>query len=50
MKSFNADKPYDQFVCEQLAGDELVGYVPGGNLYSSRPGMRSIFGRSDVVE
>lgn len=28
VKSFNADKPYDQFVREQLAGDELVGYSP----------------------
>lgn len=24
IRSFNADKPYDQFLCEQLAGDELV--------------------------
>lgn len=24
IRSFNADKPYDQFICEQLAGDELV--------------------------
>ncbi|MCA9197969.1 MAG: PSD1 domain-containing protein, partial [Planctomycetales bacterium] len=23
IRSFNADKPYDQFICEQLAGDEL---------------------------
>jgi hypothetical protein len=23
IKSFNDDKPYDQFVCEQIAGDEL---------------------------
>jgi len=29
IRSFNADKPYDQFVREQLAGDELAGYVPG---------------------
>ncbi len=32
VKSFNADKPHDQFVREQLAGDELVGYVPGGDV------------------
>ena len=32
VKSFNADKPYDQFVREQLAGDELVGYAPGGDV------------------
>lgn len=24
IRSFNADKPFDQFICEQLAGDELV--------------------------
>jgi hypothetical protein len=29
IKSFNDDKPYDRFVREQLAGDEMVGYVPG---------------------
>ena len=28
VKSFNADKPYPQFVREQLAGDELPGYNP----------------------
>jgi hypothetical protein len=27
--SFNRDKPFDQFVREQLAGDELAGYRPG---------------------
>ena len=27
--SLNADKPYDRFVREQLAGDELAGYRPG---------------------
>lgn len=32
IKSFNSDKPYDQFVKEQLAGDELVGYTPGGDV------------------
>jgi len=26
--SFNSDKPYDRFVREQIAGDELVGYSP----------------------
>ncbi|HSQ56603.1 MAG TPA: DUF1549 and DUF1553 domain-containing protein, partial [Gemmata sp.] len=30
--SFNADKPFDQFVREQLAGDELVRYAPGGDV------------------
>ncbi|AWM41694.1 Planctomycete cytochrome C [Gemmata obscuriglobus] len=28
IKSFNDDKPYDQFVKEQLAGDEVPGYNP----------------------
>ncbi|MBO0698658.1 MAG: PSD1 domain-containing protein, partial [Zavarzinella sp.] len=28
IRSFNADKPYDQFVREQLAGDEMPGYNP----------------------
>jgi hypothetical protein len=32
VRSFNADKPYDQFVREQLAGDELVGYRPDGDV------------------
>lgn len=28
IKSFNTDKPYDQFIREQLAGDEVPGYNP----------------------
>ncbi len=28
IRSFNDDKPYDQFIREQLAGDELPGYNP----------------------
>jgi Protein of unknown function (DUF1549)/Protein of unknown function (DUF1553)/Planctomycete cytochrome C len=28
IKSFNDDKPYDQFIREQLAGDEVPGYHP----------------------
>jgi mono/diheme cytochrome c family protein len=28
IQSFNEDKPYDQFVREQLAGDEMPGYNP----------------------
>ncbi len=32
VKSFNADKPYDQFVREQIAGDERVGYAPDGDV------------------
>jgi hypothetical protein len=30
--AFNSDKPYDRFVTEQLAGDELAGYRPGGDI------------------
>ncbi|MCE9533418.1 MAG: DUF1549 and DUF1553 domain-containing protein [Planctomycetes bacterium] len=29
VRSFNNDVPYDRFVREQLAGDEIVNYVPG---------------------
>jgi hypothetical protein len=29
VRSINADKPWDQFVREQLAGDELAGFKPG---------------------
>src|SRR5262245_19610629 len=32
VRSFNSDKPYDRFVKEQIAGDELAGYVPGGDV------------------
>src|SRR4051812_10937610 len=32
VRSLNADKPYDRFVREQLAGDELVGYRPDGDV------------------
>ena len=32
IRAFNADKPLDQFVREQLAGDELSGYKPGGEV------------------
>jgi Protein of unknown function (DUF1553)/Protein of unknown function (DUF1549) len=32
VRAFNADKPYDRFVKEQLAGDELVGYAPNGDV------------------
>src|SRR5262245_58030342 len=30
--AFNADKPFDRFVREQLAGDELVGFTPNGDV------------------
>jgi hypothetical protein len=32
VRSLNADKPYDRFVSEQLAGDELAGYEPTGDV------------------
>ena len=36
IRSINADKPFDRFLEEQLAGDELAGYQPGGEI---RPEM-----------
>jgi hypothetical protein len=32
IRAFNEDKPYDRFVREQLAGDEMAGYQPGGDV------------------
>jgi hypothetical protein len=32
VRSINADKPWDQFIREQLAGDELAGYKPGADV------------------
>jgi hypothetical protein len=32
VRNFHADKPYNQFVREQLAGDELVDYRPDGDV------------------
>ena len=32
VRAFNTDKPYDRFVLEQLAGDELAGFVPDGDV------------------
>ena len=32
VRSINADKPLDQFIREQIAGDELVGFVAGGDI------------------
>jgi hypothetical protein len=32
IRSFNQDKPYDQFVKEQIAGDELAAFAPGGDV------------------
>ncbi|MGL4555489.1 MAG: DUF1549 and DUF1553 domain-containing protein [Gemmataceae bacterium] len=32
VRSFNADEPYDRFVRQQIAGDELAGYRPDGDV------------------
>ncbi len=32
VRSFNADRPLDRFLREQVAGDELVGYRPGADV------------------
>jgi len=32
IRSINNDKPFDQFLREQIAGDELAGYQPNGDL------------------
>jgi hypothetical protein len=32
IRSFNNDKPYDRFVQEQLAGDEMAGFTPDGDV------------------
>src|SRR4051812_11722398 len=31
-RSIHTNKPLDRFICEQLAGDEMVGYVAGGDV------------------
>src|SRR5690348_9133139 len=30
--SLNYDKPFDQFIREQISGDELTGYQPGADI------------------
>ena len=32
IRSFNADKPFDRFCSEQIAGDELAGFTPDGDV------------------
>ncbi|WP_395746015.1 PSD1 and planctomycete cytochrome C domain-containing protein [Prosthecobacter sp.] len=32
IRAFNADMPFDRFITEQLAGDELIGYPKDGEL------------------
>ncbi|MGD9724098.1 MAG: PSD1 and planctomycete cytochrome C domain-containing protein [Pirellulales bacterium] len=39
VRALNEDKPFDRFVLEQMAGDELSGYVPGQN---ATPAMISL--------
>ncbi len=29
IRSINQDKPFDRFLCEQIAGDEMVSFTPG---------------------
>jgi hypothetical protein len=36
IRAFNADRPYDDFVRDQVAGDERVGFTPTGDV---TPGM-----------
>lgn len=36
IRSFNQDKPFDQFLREQLAGDEISGFVPGATVTSEQ--------------
>ena len=45
IRAFNADRPLDQIVREQLAGDELAGYRPGidGHARDRRPARRDPF-------
>ncbi|MCA9018477.1 MAG: DUF1549 domain-containing protein, partial [Planctomycetaceae bacterium] len=42
IRSFNNDKPYDRFLQEQIAGDELTGYWPAHDTLDHLP--------DDVVE
>jgi hypothetical protein len=39
VRSINADKPFDQFVREQIAGDELSGFRPETHRRSATPEM-----------
>ena len=39
IRSFNADKPFDEFVREQIAGDELSGFDPKQHERSATPQM-----------
>ena len=32
VRSFNSDKPFDRFIREQIAGDEMAGYQPDGDI------------------
>ncbi len=39
VRSINADKPFDQFVREQIAGDELSGFKPDQHRHQATPEM-----------
>jgi hypothetical protein len=39
VRSINADKPFDQFVREQIAGDEMAGFIPEQHRHSATPEM-----------
>lgn len=39
VRSINADKPFDQFVREQIAGDELSGFDPEKHRRAAKPEM-----------
>jgi len=39
VRSINADKPFDQFVREQIAGDELAGFNPARHRREATPEM-----------
>lgn len=32
IRTFNQDKPFDRFILEQIAGDEIPGFVPGSTV------------------
>ncbi|MDA1214373.1 MAG: DUF1553 domain-containing protein, partial [Planctomycetota bacterium] len=39
IRTVNADKPFDEFIREQIAGDELSGFDPEENLTNATPQM-----------
>ena len=45
VRSINADKPFDQFVREQIAGDELAGFDPEQHRQAATPEMIDMLDR-----